>query len=228
MRHKKMLIGFGVAIAVVAVLLFGFSSKIYPVATVNDQMISAKALQESYQAGYNYFSKALSPADLSQRSEEEFQQEVRRASLDTLIEVTLVEQELNRLFDPEAVEQEALRRVNNTTTTEKTIEATQKIMDISLADFKQLILIPEARKEILIEEFVKSGEKYDDWAKEARLSAKVTLFLTDLVWEAGGEFCPSVCVEINKQPGILDTLKEILPSSSTLEQLTPTTSTPQN
>ena len=223
-----MLIGFGVAIVVVAVLFFGFSSKIYPVATVNDQMISAKSLQESYQAGYNYFSKALSPADLSQRSEEDFQQEVRRASLDTLIEVALAQQELNRLFDPAAVEQDALRRVENTTTTEKTVEATQKIMGISLADFKRLILIPEARKEILTEELVKSGENYDDWVKEARLNAKVTLFLTDLVWEVGGEFCSSACVEINKQPGLLDTLKEILPSSSTLEQLTPTTSTPQN
>ena len=62
-------------------------------------------------------------------------------------------------------------------------EAAQKIYGLEFEDFKKIILMPEAYREILEGRMFLNQEDFKKWLDEARTNARVLIFSPRLQWK---------------------------------------------
>jgi hypothetical protein len=121
----------------------------YPLAIVNGDIVSASHFNEEFAAAYRYYSLSLRGEKNVDLRGREFVREIRRATLNDLLEKALISQELesrvggelSRLVESKLAAQKIDRR---------SIEESAKVLyGLTLADFTQLVLVPQAEREIL-------------------------------------------------------------------------------
>lgn len=155
----------------------------YPVAVVDFHVITAKTLEQDYQAALNYFQKAILTygSDPQILKKEATQQEIKRAALNKLITDFLIYQEAKKRLggDLDSVTEKI---VNNNSNDPKLAQAVQEIYGLSLEDFKSQVLTAQAYKEILQGRMSLNNENFDAWLKTASEQAKVIILLPDFSW----------------------------------------------
>ncbi len=197
---RKLGIIFLFFVGFLVVVYFSISTRAYPVATVNDAFISAKSFQLMVTAGEAYYSRAYAEVLAAATSSEElFKGEIRRAALQSLIEDELISQKLKIIYDPESLEVAITKRVNEAlvSSSSQTEAATKAAFNLSLEDFKAIIMAPLARRELLSQEL-----KVDAWLNSELAAASVSLALTDLKWINGR-------VESTGQPSYTSEIKKV-------------------
>jgi hypothetical protein len=158
---------------------FGF----YPLAIVNGHLVSARSFNNEFLAAYQYYSRVLAgQMDVNSR---EFRGELRRATLAGLIQKSLISAELK-----EKVGDDLKTIVYNKigaggANTEALERAAQTVYGLSLADFKQMILIPQAEREVLEGRLFLEKKKLEDWLASASKNAKVLIVTPEFYWDAG-------------------------------------------
>jgi hypothetical protein len=108
--------------------------------------------------------------------------EGRRTTLNGLIEGLLVAEEGRRLltdFDAQSEQKmrEALGRAPNFK------KAVESLYGISYEDFKELVLLPQAREEALAEIFEARDINFGEWLRGRKRQAKVRLYFTGFRWD---------------------------------------------
>ena len=156
---------------------------IYPMAIVNNTIISKRDFIKNYQAAAVYYRNALKTyagKEIKGKSANEFMLELKRAVLDSLIENVLIYSELkNQVGDQlTALLEDKIPPFKES--------AALTVYGLNAADFKEIVLAPQARKEILENQLSLKNKNLDDWLKSARKSAKVYLFTFRVNWDGEG------------------------------------------
>lgn len=165
-----------------AIIFFGLLSYYfvhtdnYPTAYVNGRLIFKKEFTAYYNAALVYYQNALraTPEGLEQANTSDFLEEVRRAALDKLVENVLIYKELKRQIGGSLASliDQKIPEFN---------EAVAGIYGLTPAQFKNLVLVPQAQREILESKF-NGNDSIDDWLAKAKKSAKVLVFSATLKW----------------------------------------------
>lgn len=162
----------------------------YPVAIVDFQFVSASTFEKDYQAAIHYFTNALLTYGTSKVNplilkEESAQQEIRRAALEKIVIDAIILKEAQKTFgnDLDAVVENLIEK---NIQMEKIAEAADTLYGMTLEEFKERILIAQARRELL--EGRKFTEKTDfkEWLKTASQNAKVVILVPYLQWNGEG------------------------------------------
>ncbi|MBI2075614.1 MAG: SurA N-terminal domain-containing protein, partial [Candidatus Harrisonbacteria bacterium] len=149
MRKHHFYIGFVAVVALGAGIFYVLHNGLYPVATVNGAVVTADEFQHTAVAALNFYVKAKERVAARQLTVEERDalfDEIRRATLDKLVEESLIEAELKRrVGDATARAEEKLKAAERADFR----EAVPQLYGVSYDDFLALVLLPQARREVL-------------------------------------------------------------------------------
>lgn len=156
----------------------------YPVAMVEGRFIGARRFEEAVGVAYHYYVKGLGSQASKEIQEQLTYEELRRATLDKLIEEELVLRELkNRVGSDLSDIVES--KLNNLDFSAPDFEkAVLALYGLSVQRFKEMVLVPKAREEVLEGRIFKDGSKdLIAWLKDRKQKARVTVFAPDLRWD---------------------------------------------
>ncbi|MEK7590473.1 MAG: hypothetical protein AAB454_02055 [Patescibacteria group bacterium] len=179
MKSKKFIITFLSLISGGLVIYFIASNGWYPIAIVNGKFITEQNVRKEYSAAARYYVEAFNV----KQGAGLFRKEIRRAVLDKLIENVLIYDGLKERLGGDVTNAVSEKLQNLNMNEAQVGEATAVLYGLTFQEFKDIILIPQATKEIL--EVYLSEEKKDigGWLKEARAGASVTLLIKEFSWK---------------------------------------------
>ncbi|MEK7192109.1 MAG: SurA N-terminal domain-containing protein [Patescibacteria group bacterium] len=162
---------------------FIFHLGYYPIAIVNGKVIMASSFKNMYASAYQYYAKAV--GNLEQINNDDFKKELKRQVLNQLIERSLISSALKNLVG-QNLENLVKEKISLPALDEPDFqESIALLYGLSIADFKTMILEPQAQKEILEKELVNTKTNFSNWLTEVRKTAKVTLLMAGFNWQDG-------------------------------------------
>ncbi|MBI2406187.1 MAG: SurA N-terminal domain-containing protein [Candidatus Harrisonbacteria bacterium] len=185
MRKHHFYAGLVLVVALGAGIFYVLHNGLYPVATVNGAVVTADEFQHTAVAALNFYVKAKERVAARQLTVEERDalfDEIRRATLDKLVEESLIEAELKRrVGDATARAEEKLKAAERADFR----EAVPQLYGVSYDDFLALVLLPQARREVLNDALAADAVDAQTWLANARETAQARIFLPALVWQNG-------------------------------------------
>ncbi len=187
MSSKKILIVFlgmiGLGLSGFYLIQFGA----YPVAIVGSSMISARSLETTALSAHRYYSQSLK-AYGEERPGEILEDhgtilELRRAALDRLIEDAIIHRELKARLG-ETLESAVTKKLDGLTFGDNTEDAVSVLYGLTFAEFREMVLVPKAREEILAGRVFGEGvSDFEELLKKSRQGVKVIILAPDLAWD---------------------------------------------
>ena len=172
-----------------AIMFFGLTAYYfvhngyYPVAIVNSRMILARDFEREFNSALIYYQNALATysdqkIDLTRVAD--FVLELRRATLDNLIEDVLISNELKgRLGDSLEKVLAELPSFN---------ESAAALYGLTPSEFKERVLVPQAHREFLESYLVKEKSNLQDWLGGSQGLAPLFIFFWRVHLGAGVGF----------------------------------------
>jgi len=159
---------------------------LYPVALVDGAPIFSRVWKKAEDASEHFINTQLrangkKPIDFLSSGNAEVLLQIKRETLQALIEDEFFKQEGKKLtegFDLSSrqLAEEAVQKGENMD------KAAKLAYDLSLADFKELVLLPQARRDFLKEILAEKGQDFDKWMSETIKKKTVRLFFTPFKW----------------------------------------------
>ena len=175
---KKMLFGLLGIVGGGIVLYAVVASDIFPAAIVGSDVISTGEHTKQFVAAKQYY-EAAAQANKVKLEPASFVAELRRASLDKLIENRLIQTEVRRAYpDAEAAAQQRVVVALPENDTNRT--ALKKIYGLSVPDFRRMVLLPEARREFLVQKM--GGTEAAALIARLKKAARVMIFSPKFSW----------------------------------------------
>jgi len=164
-------------------------SQSYPVALVNWQLVSAKSFNNDFNTAFFYYQKVAETYDKSDATainSPQAKTEIERAVLDKSVENILIMNELGKRLKNSEIEQMVQNKINEVFNGQDIAKQVATIYNLSLDAFKERVLTPEARTEILQARLMLENKNFDDWLKETKKQAKVIILLPGFGWNGEG------------------------------------------
>ncbi len=155
----------------------------YPVAMVNFNVITAAEMEKNAVATENYFRNLslLYGSDSDAMDKEESRKEIRRAALDKLISEVLIYEELSgRVENFQLIAENKIREALNEK--EKLDDGIKKLYGLTILEFKNQVLLPQAYQEILEGRLFLKNENFKAWLDDSRVKARIFILVPDLMW----------------------------------------------
>lgn len=184
-----------ISLLFVSGILYTITARLYPVLIVNSRFVSARDFDNAFAAASNYYERA---ADLDKSrglnpviNPQSQKSEIKRAILDSLIEDSLIEEELQKRIKKNDLEAMVVKNIDNAlkdnalklSDIEKEVEV---IYGVSLRDFKKTALAPQAKREILEGRLLLGDNTKSDvlgqWLQNAKAKAKIFILLPGFEW----------------------------------------------
>jgi len=182
MQFRGFLLTFLSIISGALILYFILSRGWYPVAIINGKFLSEQVLQKESDAALQYH---LATSGEKRPLPENFSQELRKNILDSLIEHRLIYGSLKSQLGNSFGERVSQKLTNLKIDRNKTEEAASLLYGLTFEEFENIVLIPQAAKEILGEQVTSNQENVQDWIKKSRANASVIILDLDFAWEDG-------------------------------------------
>lgn len=175
-------------IAVVGVILFSifFLTGFYPVALVNGQPISYRTWEKAQRGAINFANAQAQRAgrasiDFFAPGYGELLHAVRRDTLTFLIEDIILAQEGKKAVGEFKFLVED--RVREAMASSRSLEGGARLMyGLSLAEFRMLVLSPQARRDVVSEALAGGTKSFDEWLFEVKKRKMVQLFFVPFRW----------------------------------------------
>lgn len=181
---KNRFVGFLFALVTIGVIFWGVTQRAYPVAIVNGAFVSARSFADASIAAENYYRKMLAVYGSAEAPADEFLSMVRRAALQSLVEDSLVHDELRELYEEEPLRLAVNHRVGEVLAAAPAIsEAVEEMFGLPLIQVSEIIFAPQARVEILRTDM--GEEAFSAWLQKELKNAEVEITLNDLQWVDG-------------------------------------------
>ncbi|PIY59627.1 hypothetical protein COY96_00770 [Candidatus Wolfebacteria bacterium CG_4_10_14_0_8_um_filter_37_11] len=179
---KYLLIGLG-AVVLIGLSWFIFGGN-YPIVFVDFSAISAKDYNKNYLSSLNYYEKALKTyaQDLQVLEADEAKQEIKRAVLDNLIEDILIDRELKKEIKQDDLNVLVEKKINEISESQIADKAIETLYGFSFNEFRQRVLKPQAKKEILENRLFLAGIDFDEKMKDIKAQSRVKIFLSGFGW----------------------------------------------
>ncbi|MFH1759150.1 MAG: hypothetical protein ABH822_01150 [Patescibacteria group bacterium] len=165
-------------------LVYALQSGWYPLALVNAQLVWQWQFEQEYSSAQQYYNQAIETYEIPDLTEEkikELKEDLERATLDKIIEKLIVAEGFNA-FTGDDGGQLVLDKVDKYLENPKLEAAAVSLFNLEFPDFVDLILIPQAEKEILQEKLNEESRDFDNWLKNKKNQAKVHLFSSTFHW----------------------------------------------
>lgn len=173
-----------IVIVVVAGLagLFLVSLGYYPIAIVNGIFITARTFTKDYGAASMYYANYLKiyrfpGSDAAPLSSDD----IARAVMDQLIENALAAQGAEKEAGSD-LENLVNEKINEAVKNSQLENAAKTLYGLSLDDFKNEVLKPQAERDILTGRLFLKGQNIDTWLADAKKSARVIFFSGRFRW----------------------------------------------
>jgi predicted flavoprotein YhiN len=164
-------IGFSILVIFI-ILQFNF----YPVALTSKWIITSRQFSKIIESSLVYYQKIFSVYTTSTPiTDTKFQQEIKRATLDKLIEDKIIDEVLLKKLGSEELKKMVDQKLANLSVNDKIADASQTLYNLSLKDFKNLVLLPEAKREILTEQGID--------LQEIKKSYQPIILIPGLYWQ---------------------------------------------
>ena len=186
MKNKILI---AILILFVAVVLWFIFTTNYPIAFVNLKPISAVNFNKNYIASLTYYKNALETynnKDAKVLEADEVKKEIKRALLESLIEDILVDEQLNKEIKTGDLEKLVDKKIEEISNNQNLPKAVEKLYGFTFEDFKNKVLIPQAKKEILESRIFLSGENFEEKLKDIKSKAQIMIFLPGFEWGEKG------------------------------------------
>jgi hypothetical protein len=168
--------------------LFGYYAirvGLYPVAIVNGAPLSAQRFLRTVQSVRHYYAQALTrytPEQLG-LSGPVTDQEVRRATLEKMIEDELVLKTLESTVGDTLSSLVSSKLASIDTAGSDFVQSVTTLYGLSVDEFREAVLIPQARSEILQESPAVQESGAEEWLSRAKAQASIRVFASDLAWD---------------------------------------------
>ena len=182
---KKILIFIGILIicGIIAALM-GY----WPVAFVNFRPITYSSFEKTYSAANNLYLNNLKAykEDSSLADSADVQNELKRSTLETLIENEVVDQELSKRYKSSDLSRLIQEKLDKTNVDSPQIQKGSEILyGLSADDFKDIILTAKAKQEIMQGNLFGENQNYDSWLRQEKMNSKVIIFIPGFRWNNG-------------------------------------------
>mgnify|MGYP001583438709 FL=1 len=167
-------------------------SQSYPVAFVGWQSISAQNFNDNFNTAVFYYGKVMETYNKNATSSIEsinspaVKTEIKRAVMDKSIENILILNELEKRLKNSELDQMVKNKIDEILKGQDIEKQVATIYALSLNAFKERVLIPEARLEILQARLMLENKNFDDWLASAKKQAKVVILVPGLGWNGEG------------------------------------------
>ena len=145
--------------------LYLIKAGLYPTAIINSKIVWAYSLNKETKAAAYYYQKTTGASPDSR--------EIKRAALENVIEKILIAEKLGR----ELKETELTASIKNSLDAHlnkpQLEPAAALLYGLNLKDFYNLVLVPQAEKEILENKLKEKGEDFNGWLQKAKQSANI-------------------------------------------------------
>ncbi len=160
----------------------------YPALMVGWRPIAYGEFRTAYNSALTYYGKALQTYDRSSSrvlDSSETKQDIKRAIIDKIIEDRLVEADLRRRMSAEEISNVVRRKISEATSGAEIANEVRTLYGLTLDEFGDYILEPQAEREILEGRLILEGKNFTDWLREARSAARITILLPGFEWDGG-------------------------------------------
>lgn len=169
-------------IGVTLLFLFVVRGNYYPIAFVNSKPISAHKFLKDFRAASLYYenmvrtytptSTPLSGVTLA---------DLEAAVLTQLIEAALVDKATREEVgvDLDRLVQERVSRYEDDAQFRRAVET---LYGLDFEDFREEVLVPQAKRDILASRLFFEGREFDEWLVEAKQAASVVLLTKNFFW----------------------------------------------
>lgn len=183
MKYKKKLFWF-IPLILISGGLYFILSDFYPVVLVDGQIIEARDFEKDYASALRYYQSVFKiyNEDATKLDSQEIKQELKRATLDKLIENKLIRGNLEKLIENDELKNKVVQKIEKTIKDVDIQKGVQALYGLSLNDFKERILTPQAEREILEGRLYLDGKKIDEWLKEEKSKVKVIILISGFSW----------------------------------------------
>lgn len=171
---------------VIAVAVFLFLTQSYPVAVVDWHWMPMHVFAVESAAATQYYTRALATYTGNESNAphaDTLLNEVRRASLDKLIENEFIHEELSRRIPADALPAMIDERVNAAAGSGALGKEVASLYGLSFEEFKRYELEPRAEREILEGRFILEGGDFNAWLVSRRARARVSILLPGFAWD---------------------------------------------
>ncbi len=182
-----------IILAIIGLLVIGgiytIISQSYPVALVNWQLINAKNFNSDFNTAVFYYDKVIETYNKNATSSIDsnlVKQEIKKAVLDKSIENILVIDELKKRLATSELKQMVENKIDDTLNGQDIEKQVATLYNLSLNAFKERVLFPEARLEILQARFALENLNFDEWLTSAKKQANVIILLSGFGWNGEG------------------------------------------
>lgn len=183
--NRKWIIFLIILVALIAGIFYLISSRSYPVAVVNFSSIGYASFKKDTAAATQYYAKALETYNKGQANlvnTPDVQMEIERAVLDRLIENSLIDKELRKIMKSSDIENIINNKIGQATEGVDISKEVETLYGLTIADFKENVLKPQARQDALEGRFILENKNMSDWLKEARSKAQVWILIPNFSW----------------------------------------------
>ncbi len=185
------MVKFWIFILTIAALIIGgiylILSRSYPAAIVNYQIIAVRDFYADYRASMTYYKNALdvyNEKDFAALESGEVKLEIQRAVLESLIEDILIDKELKSQIGFVELKKIVNRKIEESVGGQKIQEAVETLYGLSFEEFRERVLVPQAKREILEGRLFLQNPPVapDEFLRKLKSKARVLIFLPDFEW----------------------------------------------
>lgn len=175
---KWLIIGGSIFALFVVVAVWG----VYPIAVVDGHTISFASWKAAERASVKFAEAQLKARAVSRGLDETTRFSISRDSLLFLIEDVVVSEVGPRVV-PDLEKKAGARVLDAIQGKSEIVQGAEAMYGLNRQEFISMVLMPQARKDILRETFTARGESFDDWISLAKKSAGVRLIFVPFSWD---------------------------------------------
>ncbi len=158
----------------------------HPMIFVNFRPIFRNEVERNLSLAYEYYHNALlySGSDPGKLDATESYNELKRAVIDETVSREIIMRELKSRIYSKEISEVAERKISNALDENPEIkEGVEKLYGLSLAEFREQILLPQAYREILEGRMNLNNQDFNSWLEKTRKESSVIILSSNFSWD---------------------------------------------
>lgn len=160
----------------------------HPLALINSQLVWTWSFEKEYNSALKYYDQAITTYNIPGMDEQkldELKEDLKKATLNKIIEKIIISNGLKTLVDKDN-DTLITKKIDKYLENSKLEAAATALFNLSFEEFKNLVLIPQAEKEIIEEKLETESRDFNNWLKNQKQQASVYLFTNEFIWTGEG------------------------------------------
>ena len=175
----------GVGLVFLAAIVIGVTGY-WPIAKVDSSFITYDAFKQNFMMADHFYRSNVKITGEDERvvDAKEVQKDLQRATLEGLIEQIVIDSELKRRYTDADLSRLIENKISGIDLAADNMKkATDLLYGLTPEQFKELVLIPKAKQELLEGNITLQGGTFDDWLAGKKKEIHVSIFVPSLSWD---------------------------------------------